>query len=120
MLALPRLAAAAAGPASIVAWAVLTLFSVPVAVTFAALGARFPDGGGVSSFAARAFGAPAAAVVSWLFYCAVPVGVLAGALIGGDYVAAALGTGRPSARPPRPGCCPAAPQVTASPRWRPP
>jgi amino acid efflux transporter len=97
VLALPHLAAAAAGPASIVAWAALLALSVPVALTFAALGARFPDGGGVATFAARAFGPRISAMVGWWFYAAVPLGVLAGALIGGDYVAAALGLGTPGA-----------------------
>jgi amino acid efflux transporter len=95
VLALPHLAADAAGPASIVAWAVLLLISAPVALTFAALGARFPDGGGVASFAGRAFGPGVAALVGWCFYAAVPLGVLSGALIGGDYVASAAGLGAP-------------------------
>ncbi|WP_268245606.1 APC family permease [Planomonospora parontospora] len=93
VLALPHLAAAAAGPASIVAWAALLALSVPVALTFAALGGRFPDGGGVAAFAARAFGARTAAVTGWWFYFAVPVGVPAGALIGAEYVSSALGLG---------------------------
>jgi amino acid efflux transporter len=94
VLVLPHLAAASAGPASVLAWAGLLMLSVPVALSFAALGARYPDGGGVATFAGRAFGARAAAVAGWWFYCAVPVGVLAAALIGGDYVAAAAGGGR--------------------------
>ncbi|MFE2328806.1 APC family permease [Streptomyces sp. NPDC059385] len=91
VLALPALAAAAAGPASMISWALLLLLGVPVALTFAALGARYPDGGGVSSFVARAFGPRASACVGWLFYAAVPVGVLAGALAGGNYLVAVLG-----------------------------
>ncbi|MFJ8018049.1 APC family permease [Streptomyces sp. NPDC096339] len=91
VLALPALAAAAAGPASMISWAILLLLSVPVALTFAALGARYPDGGGVSSFVARAYGPRASACVGWLFYAAVPVGVLAGALAGGNYLAVVLG-----------------------------
>ncbi|GAA0355070.1 amino acid permease [Actinoallomurus spadix] len=91
VLALPHLAAAAAGPASILAWAALLALSAPVALTFAALGARYPDGGGVATFAGRAFGPRAAAIVGWWFYGIVPVGTLAGALIGGDYVTSAVG-----------------------------
>ncbi|WP_433257249.1 APC family permease [Streptosporangium sp. CA-135522] len=93
VLAMPHLAAAAAGPASIVAWVVLLALSVPVALTFAALGGRFPDGGGVATFAARAFGSRVAAVTGWWFYFAVPIGVLAGAVIGARYVASGLGLG---------------------------
>ncbi|MGV9774471.1 APC family permease [Streptosporangium sp. NPDC003464] len=93
VLALPHLAAAAAGPASVVAWAALLALSVPVALTFAALGGRFPDGGGVATFAARAFGGRVAAVTGWWFYFAVPIGVLAGAMVGARYVASGLGLG---------------------------
>ncbi|GAA3244491.1 amino acid permease [Nonomuraea helvata] len=91
MLVLPHLAASAAGPASVLAWAGLLALSVPVALTFATLGARYPDGGGVASFAGLAFGRHAAAVVGWWFYGAVPIGTVAGALIGGQYVEATLG-----------------------------
>ncbi|MFI7467874.1 APC family permease [Nonomuraea sp. NPDC049646] len=91
MLVLPQLAAAAAGPASVLAWAGLLALSVPVALTFAALGVRHPGGGGVASFAGLAFGPRAAAVVGWWFYGAVPVGTVAGALVGGRYVEACLG-----------------------------
>ncbi|MFG1923068.1 APC family permease [Cryptosporangium sp. NPDC048952] len=94
VMVLPALAAKAAGPASVVAWVVLLAFSVPVAATFAALGARHPDGGGVATFVTRAFGPRFAVPVGWWFYFAVPVGVLAGGLVGGEYVAAALGAGR--------------------------
>ncbi|WP_245606441.1 amino acid permease, partial [Streptomyces himastatinicus] len=91
VLALPALAAAAAGPASVLAWAALLVTSVPVAACFAALGARFPDGGGVATYVHRAVGPRAAAVVGWWFYGAVPVGVVAAAWIGGQYAAAAAG-----------------------------
>ena len=70
------------------------LLSVPLAVTFAALGARFPDGGGVSTYARRAFGARAATVVGWCFFFAVPVGAPPAAGFAGAYVADAAGGGR--------------------------
>ncbi|MCK2215050.1 amino acid permease [Actinomadura sp. ATCC 31491] len=91
MLVLPQLAAAAAGPASVLAWAGLLALSVPVALTFAALGARYPDGGGVASFVGLAFGRRAAAVTGWWFFGAVPVGTVAGAIGGGRYVEACFG-----------------------------
>jgi amino acid efflux transporter len=93
VIALPALAAQTAGPASLIAWAVLVALSVPLAATFAALGARYPDAGGVATYARNAFGHRAAAVVGWSFYFAVPVGAPAAALFGGEYVAAALGGG---------------------------
>jgi len=94
VIALPALAAKTAGPASLIAWLGLVVLSVPLAASFAALGARHPDAGGVSTYARRAFGATPAVLVGWCFYFAIPVGAPAAALFGGDYVAAAVGGGR--------------------------
>jgi amino acid efflux transporter len=93
VIALPALAAEAAGPASLLAWLALVVLSAPLAGTFAALGARYPDSGGVSTYARLAFGERAAAVVGWCFYFAVPPGAAAAALFGGAYVSAAVGGG---------------------------
>jgi amino acid efflux transporter len=93
VIALPALAADAAGPASLLAWLALVVLSAPLAATFAALGARHPDAGGVSTYARLAFGERAASVVGWCFYFAVPPGATAAALFGGAYVAAATGGG---------------------------
>ena len=46
LISMPALAADAAGPAALLAWLALILLSAPLAWTFAALGARYPDGGG--------------------------------------------------------------------------
>src|SRR4051794_35428325 len=94
VISLPALAVHAAGPASLVAWAGLLLLSVPLATTFAALGARYPDGGGVSTYARRAFGARAATVVGWCFYFAIPIGAPTAAGFAGAYVADSAGGGR--------------------------
>lgn len=94
VISLPGLAARMAGPASLVSWLLLVLASVPLAATFGALGARFPDAGGVSSYARRAFGPKAGAVVGWCFFLAVPVGAPAASMMAGHYVAAAFGGGR--------------------------
>ncbi|WP_425245334.1 APC family permease [Streptomyces sp. NEAU-NA10] len=94
VIALPALAARAAGPASLLAWLGLVLLSVPLAVTFSALGARYPDGGGVSTYVRHAFGARAAAVVGWCFYFAVPAGSPAAGMFAGAYAATAFGGGR--------------------------
>ncbi|WP_214414091.1 APC family permease [Sphaerisporangium fuscum] len=93
VIALPALAAEVAGPASLLAWVALVVLSVPLAGVFAALGARYPDAGGVSTYARLAFGPRAAAVVGWCFYFLVPAGAPAAALFGGAYVSAALGGG---------------------------
>jgi amino acid efflux transporter len=96
VITLPALAAEVAGPASLVAWAALVLLSVPLASTFAALGARYPDGGGVSTYVRRAFGERAAGAVGWCFYFAVPVGAPPAAMMAGGYVADVTGGGRPT------------------------
>ena len=97
LLALPALAAELAGPASVLAWALLLVLCVPVASTFAALGARYPDGGGIATFVYKAFGRRASAVVGYWFYFAWPVGGPATAYVGGLYIADALGGGQRSA-----------------------
>ena len=93
VIALPALAAETAGPASLLAWAGLVVVSAPLAAVFAALGARHPDAGGVSTYARLAFGERAAAMVGWWFFFCIPSGMTAAGLFAGDYVAAAVGGG---------------------------
>ena len=97
VITLPAIAAGIAGPASLVAWLALVLLSVPLASTFAAMGARFPDTGGVSTYVRRAFGPRASAAVGWCFFFAVPVGAPPAALMAGGYVADVAGGGRGTA-----------------------
>src|SRR3954465_4008887 len=94
VISMPALAAAVAGPASLLAWLALILLSAPLAWTFAALGARHPDGGGGSPYVRLAFGERAAAAVGWCFYFAVPLGAPAAAAFAGNYVADVVGGGR--------------------------
>ena len=89
----PSLATAAAGPASILAWAGLILFSLPLAATFAALGVRHPVAGGVSAYVREGLGNAAAAVTGGWFLGAVLLGAPAVSLIGGYYVADLSGAG---------------------------
>jgi len=97
VITLPAIAAGIAGPASLVAWFALVVLSIPLASTFAAMGARFPDSGGVSTYVRRAFGPGAGAAVGWCFYFAVPVGAPPAALMAGGYVADATGGGHAAA-----------------------
>ncbi|GAB3862792.1 amino acid permease [Nocardioides maradonensis] len=94
VISLPALADRAAGPASLLAWGALLLISVPLAATFAALGARHPDGGGVSTYARLAFGERAASLVGWAFFVAIPIGAPVAAGFAASYVADAVGGGR--------------------------
>src|SRR3954470_14614771 len=93
VLSMPALAAGVAGPASLVAWLALIVLSAPLAWTFAALGARHPDGGGVSTYVRLAFGPRVGAAVGWCFFFAVPLGAPAAAAFAGGYVASVLGGG---------------------------
>lgn len=94
ILVLPGLAAAAAGPASILAVAAVLVLSIPLAGTFAALAARYPDAGGVASFVRRALGGTAARMTGYWFYFGVCVGAPVLAILGGEYVVAVLGVDR--------------------------
>ena len=93
VLLVPSLAVAAAGPASILAWAGLLVLSAPLAIAFAALGGRHPVAGGVSAYVREGFGPDAAAVTGAWFLAAVLLGAPAVSLIGGYYVADLSGSG---------------------------
>jgi amino acid efflux transporter len=86
VLALPGLAANLAGPASLVAWIVLSLASYPFAYTFASLSARNPQSGGIYGFVKEAFGRHAAAVAGWLFALWYIAGAPAATLIAASYL----------------------------------
>lgn len=94
VISLPALAIDAAGPASLLAWAALLVISVPLAATFAALGARHPDGGGVATYARLAFGERVSTMVGWGFFLAIPIGAPVAAGFAAAYVADAVGGGR--------------------------
>jgi len=92
LLLVPSLATQAAGPATIVAWAGLLVLSLPLAITFAALGVRHPVSGGVSAYVEEGFGPTAAAVTGVSFMAAVLFAAPAVSLIGGYYVADLTGS----------------------------
>lgn len=86
ILILPGLAAQVAGPASIIAWILLSLASYPFAFTFASLSSRNPESGGIYSFTKEAFGQRAATVTGWLFALWVITGAPALTLISASYL----------------------------------
>ncbi|HEY9593903.1 MAG TPA: amino acid permease [Spirochaetia bacterium] len=90
VLVLPGLAAQIAGPASLVAWVVLSIASYPFAYTFATMSARNPQSGGVYAFAREAFGRPMAAAVGWLFALWHVFGAPAVTLIAASYLSYAF------------------------------
>ena len=86
ILVLPGLAAGIAGPASLLAWGLLAVASLPFALTFAALSARRPEAGGIYGFVREAFGRTPATVSGWLFAFWLVTGAPAVALIAASYL----------------------------------
>ncbi|WP_415296096.1 APC family permease [Cellulosimicrobium sp. SJTW-1] len=94
VLALPGLATRVAGPASVLAVALVLVASVPLAGTFAALAARHPDRGGVASAVRAALGPTAARATGYWFSFGVCAGVPVVAVLGAEYVVAVVGADR--------------------------
>jgi len=93
ILILPGLAAELAGPASLLAWGLMAVLVVPMALTMGLLSARFPDAGGVSSFVTKAFNPRIGSLIGWFFLLSVVVGAPVLALTGAGYLCAAAGLG---------------------------
>ncbi|WP_438353473.1 APC family permease [Microbacterium sp. CJ88] len=91
LLVLPGVAAASAGPASVVAVVAVLVLSVPLAGTFGALAARYPDPGGVASYVRRAMGPTAARMAGYWFAFGVCAGMPVVAVLGAEYVVAVAG-----------------------------
>lgn len=91
VLILPAITAEQAGPASIVAWSLMSLLSFPLAITLGRLGAKYPHAGGIVEYARLAFGETASRITVWLFLGTIPIGVPIIALVGANYVAGTFG-----------------------------
>ena len=94
VLLLPGLAAAEAGPASIVAWLALLGLSGMFAAVFSALGQRYPQAGGIMGYVAAGLGRRASRIAGWCFLGGVVGGAPIVCLIGATYVATLTGGGR--------------------------
>jgi amino acid efflux transporter len=94
LLLLPGLAAAEAGPASVLAWAGLLVLSGLFAVVFGSLGRGFPSAGGVIGYVRAGLGARASAIAGWSFLAGVVAGAPVVCLIGAGYVTELTGGGR--------------------------
>ena len=62
---LPAVAAAVMGPASIVAWIILSVFAIYISTLFAELCSMFPSAGGIYEFAKQTYPRPIAFFVGW-------------------------------------------------------
>jgi amino acid efflux transporter len=94
LLLLPGLAAAEAGPASIVAWLTLLGLSGLFAAVFSALGRRIPSAGGVMGYVAAGLGSRAGRTTGWMFLAGVVGGAPIVCLIGASYVTELTGGGQ--------------------------
>jgi amino acid efflux transporter len=94
LLLLPGLAAAEAGPASILAWLGLLILSGLFAAVFSALGRRDPSAGGVIGYVTAGLGPRAGRAAGWMFLAGVVCGAPIVCLIGASYVAELTGGGQ--------------------------
>src|SRR6185437_13630607 len=94
VLIVPGLAAAIAGPASIIDWVALLVLSGLLAWVFTALGRRVRDGGGIAAYARAGLGDRAGAAVGWSFLAGVVVGAPVVCQAGADYLAELFDLGR--------------------------
>jgi amino acid efflux transporter len=90
VLVLPGLAAQIAGPASLIAWIILSLASYPFAYTFGSLSARKPESGGIYSFTKESFGPHVSSVSAWLIALWYITGAPAATLIASSYISYAF------------------------------
>lgn len=90
VLLIPGLAAEKAGPASILAWLVMSILVLPMAITMGLLSARYPSSGGVSTFVRTAYGDRFGNMVGWFFLLSVPIGAPILSVTGANYIAILL------------------------------
>ena len=96
LLLLPGLAAAEAGPASILAWIALLGLSGLFAAVFSALGRHSPSAGGVIGYVTAGLGPRAGRAIGWMFLAGVVGGAPIVCLIGAGYVTELTGGGQPA------------------------
>jgi len=94
LLLLPGLAAAEAGPASILAWLGLLILSGLFAAMFSALGRHNPSAGGVIGYVTAGLGPRAGRATGWMFLAGVVCGAPIVCFIGASYVAELTGGGQ--------------------------
>lgn len=94
LLLLPGLAAAEAGPASIIAWLALLALSGMLAAVFAAWGRNSPSAGGVIGYVTAGLGPRAGLAAGWMFLAGVVCGAPLVCLIGASYVTGLTGGGQ--------------------------
>ncbi|HBI03785.1 MAG TPA: amino acid permease, partial [Paenibacillaceae bacterium] len=82
ILLMPGVSAQLSGPASLIAWGIMALFVLPMALSMGLLSSAYSNSGGVSHFATLAFGRKIGALVGWFFLMSVTIGGPIVAIIG--------------------------------------
>lgn len=78
---LPQMTIAVAGSGAILAWLILTLAIIPVALVFGLLASRFPHAAGPAYFIERAFGPTLGRTIGLIFLLVIPIGAPAAILM---------------------------------------
>ncbi len=91
LLILPGLVYQQVGLAAISSWLVCGMAAFPLLSVFIILGRYFPDPGGISHYALRAFGPLGQSIAAYLFLGAVVLGLPAIALTGSYYLSSVAG-----------------------------
>ena len=91
ILIIPGIAAEISGPASLIAWGLMIILVMPMALTMGLLSAKFPNSGGVSYFVTKAFNSHWGSLVGWYFLMSVVIGAPVLALTGAGYLSTAIG-----------------------------
>jgi len=93
ILLLPGLTADLAGPASLLAWGIMSLLAVPMALTMGLLSVRLPHSGGVSHFVSQAFNSRIGSLFGYYFLVSAIMAVPVIAITGAGYACSAFGLG---------------------------
>lgn len=91
ILILPGLTADLAGPAALVAWFLMSILSIPMALTMGLLSIRLPNAGGVSHFVSTAFSPALGSLTGYFFFFSSIVAVPIMAITGAGYACQAFG-----------------------------
>ncbi|SMD03083.1 APC family permease [Sporomusa malonica] len=86
ILVLPAITAEMAGPASLISWLLMGLFSLPMVIAIGTMSSRFPDSGGMATYVRQAFGENASQITGILMLSAMPFGMPVTALVGAHYL----------------------------------
>ncbi|MCL1142771.1 L-methionine/branched-chain amino acid transporter [Shewanella gaetbuli] len=78
---LPQMTIAAADSGALLAWLILTLAIIPVALVFGLLASRFPHAAGPAYFVEKAFGQALGRTIGLIFLMVIPIGAPAAILM---------------------------------------